>query len=108
MISKETAERIWNCHREIATAKTLLSELETEVRKCGDEGGNPNPRDVFGRQKPYQLGVPSGPGSHRLYDVHPKLAVSIIRAHIAEKEADLVKANEAARLELDISSSTQG
>lgn len=64
------------------------------------DGEDPNPRDAFGRLNNLQLGVPSGEGGHRLYDVAPKLALSVIRAHIAAKKAELASANEQARLEL--------
>jgi hypothetical protein len=96
MITLETAARIWNCHREIQVGGKLLANMEKAI----EEGEDPNPRDAFGRQRNLHLGVPSGENSSQLYDVAPKLALSVIRAHIAEKQRELVEANEQARLEL--------
>lgn len=42
-----------------------------------------------------------GESGHRLYGVSPKLAQSIIRSHIAEKERELTEMNECARVELN-------
>lgn len=97
-ITQPTAAAIWTAYREIETGKKLLQELQQRI-KDGDE--NPNPRDPFGNQRPYQLGVPNDSNGHRLFDVAPRLAASIIRAHIAEKETELLQANEQARIELE-------
>lgn len=97
MITKETAARIWNCYREIENGSKLLSDMQQAQK----DGTDPNPRDTWGRHRCLQLGVPSGENSHRLFDVQPKLAQSVIRAHIAEKERELAEANEQARIELD-------
>ena len=98
MITQQAAAEIWNCYREIQNGQKLLPDMEKALR----EGEDPNPRDAFGRQRNLQLGVPSGDNCHRLFDVAPKLAISVIRAHIAEKERALVEANEKARLELEV------
>lgn len=98
MISLETAAAIWNCYREINVGAKLLADLEEALEQRDD---NPNPRDAFGRQRPFSLGVPSGSdSSQRMFDVAPRLAVSVIRAHIAEKRRELIVANEQARIEL--------
>jgi hypothetical protein len=96
MISMETARRIWHCYREIATAQKLLAQLEQAIR----EGKVPDPLDDFDRHRCFQLGVPSGHDCQRLFDVQPTMAMSVIRAHIAAKQAELVEANEQARLQL--------
>lgn len=57
-------------------------------------------KDAFGRERQLQLGIPSGENGHRLLDVSPVLAESVIRAHIENKRAQLVEANERARIEL--------
>ena len=95
MITMETATRIWQCHNEIRKAKDLLDELEDRLKA----GGDPNPRDANDRRV-LQLGIPSGDNGHRLYGVQPRLALSVIRAHIADQQAELVEANEQARIEL--------
>lgn len=100
MITQETAARIWNCYREIATGWKLMADMEEERRKNPDDPHAPELRDVFGRRRGLQLGVPSGASCHTLLDVGPELGVSVIRAHIAAKEAELVEANEQARIEL--------
>lgn len=99
MITQETAARIWGCYREIATAKQLLQDAKKELER--DPKENPFPRDPFGHKRGLQLGVPLGENSQRLYDVPHGLALTMIRAHIAEQERALVEANEQARIELD-------
>lgn len=97
IITMETAARIWGAHREIETAKKLLADIEGCLRR----GDDPTPIDPFGRRRAYDLGVPSGDNSRRLLDVSPRLAVHVIRAHIAEKEKDLAEACVMARMEID-------
>lgn len=97
MITQATASRIWIAYNEIEKAEKLIAEMEEAARA----GRDPNPRDPFGQRRNLQLGVPYGSdNAHRLFDVRPELAKSVIRAHIAEKQADLVAANEQARIEL--------
>ena len=96
-ITMETAARLWKCHREIEIAKKLVADLEEKLR----DGEDPTPLDAFGRPRPYSLGVYTSDNSQRLYEVEPRLAKSIMRAHIAEKQRELVAASEQARIELD-------
>ena len=96
MISQETAAQIWKCYSEIEKGQKLLSEMEEAIKR----GVDPNPHDRFGRQRCLSLGIPHGESGQMLMDVRPNLALSIIRAHIAEKEKELVEANEQARIEL--------
>lgn len=98
MISKQTAYDIWVCYDEIAKASKLGEDMEKQLR----DGEYPSLRDTFGRSRCLQLGVPTFESGHRLYDVQPKLAMSILRAHVAEKQAELVACNERARTELDL------
>lgn len=101
MICQETAGRLWNCYREIDVANKLLTELEEHLK---DPNWKPTPlRDTFGRDRGLSLGVPCGnDNSQRLYNVPSRLALSMIRAHIAEQQKQLVEANEQARIELEI------
>ena len=99
MITQETAARIWNCFREISAAEKLLSDMAELKNRYPDDPHAQNLKDAFGRGRKLQLGIPSGENSHRLVDVHPKLAESVITAHIANKKAELVEANEQARIE---------
>jgi len=96
IITQQTAYDIWIAYDEIAKGKKLVADMEKELK----DGNDPNPRDSFGRQRNLQLGVPSGESTHRLFDLQPKLALAVIRAHIAEKQAFLELANERARAEL--------
>ncbi len=96
VLSMETAQRIWNAHREIAVGQKLRNEMAKAIR----EGGDPTPIDSFGRRQKLSLGVPSGENSQRMFDVDARLAVHIIDAHIATKEKELVNASIAARIEL--------
>ena len=101
MISQKTAERIWGCYREIAAAEKLLADMEESEREYRDDVRAETLKDAFGRRKHLRLGVPSGDSCHTLLDVAPALAKSVIRAHVATKQAELTEANEQARIELD-------
>lgn len=100
MITKETCMAIYHCHREIEAGEKLLADMEKE-QKFAENKYAPTLRDAFGRVRQLQLGIPSGENAHRLFDVSPILAESVIRAHIERKRAELVEANERARIELD-------
>ena len=100
MISQDTASRIWSCYREIETAETLLVDLERTAQAYPFDASAPSIKDAFGRKQHLQLGIPCGENTSRLYDVPPQLAKSVILAHIAAKRAELVEANEQARIEL--------
>jgi len=102
MIAKETAARIWNCYREIETAHKLLEKMEVLKNKYPHDPTAQKLKDAFGRAQDLQLGVPSGENSHRLFSVSPELGKSVIESHIARKQAELVDANEQARIELDL------
>ena len=99
MITQETSARIWTCYREIDAGRKLLEDAQKELTRNPDE--DPFPKDPFGKKRGLQLGIPSGRDSTRLFDVAPRLAISVIRAHIAECEKNLVEANEQARIELE-------
>lgn len=101
MITQKTAERIWHCYREIEAGQKLLSDSKVAREKDRLDRLAPSLRDAFGRRQHIQLGVPSGTGGHCLYYVSPILAESCIQAHIAAKQAELVEANEQARIEID-------
>lgn len=112
MITRETAERIWIAYREIETAEKLLKDMaevrEQEFKWERDKKKHePTLKDAFGRRQHLQLGIPSGDNGHRLFNVSPQLADSVIKAHIANKHVELVEAQEAARLELMASKMTQ-
>jgi hypothetical protein len=99
MITQETAARICECYREIEAAELLLKEM-SETKPYEIERGQPTLKDAFGRRRHLELGIPSGDSSHRCYRVPPNLALSVLRAHIADKQRELVEANESARIEL--------
>ena len=99
-LSNDTLQLIWSAQREIDTGKKLLSDLEKTIEQNEYDPHAQALKDAFGRHRDLQLGVPSSENSRRLFNVSPQLAVAIIRAHIAQKEAQLVEANERARIEL--------
>jgi hypothetical protein len=101
MITQKTAADLWHCYREIEAGKQLLQDMEKV------EGDNPGRKheqhlkDAFGLKQGLHLGIPMGEKGHQLFDLSPKLALSVIRAHIAQKKQELVEVNERARIELD-------
>ncbi|MBP6421582.1 MAG: hypothetical protein KA271_01685 [Propionivibrio sp.] len=106
LISLETCMAIYAAYREINAGEKLLADMKAEREKHRfDEVDKyaPTLKDAFGRARQLQLGVPSGENAHRIFDVSPVLAESVIRAHIENKRAELVEANERARIELSTS-----
>lgn len=101
MITQETAGRIWNCYREIAAGEKLLADMEETAARYVDDVRRETLPDAFGRQRQLELGIPSSGNGHRILNVAPDLAKSVIRAHIATMQAKLAEANEQARIELD-------
>lgn len=102
MITRDTAAAIWNAYREIEAGEKLLADMQREREAAGMHADKhaPTLRDAFGRVRQLQLGIPSGENAHRLLDVSPVLAESVIRAHIQNKRAELSEVNERARIEL--------
>lgn len=100
MITKETCAAIWSAYREIEASEKLLADMKAERERAHADPHAPTLRDAFGRVRQLQLGIPSGENGHRIFDVSPVLAESVIRAHIEHKRAELAEANERARIEL--------
>lgn len=105
MITPETASAIWCAYREIAASEKLLADMaDARENPFGEKDKYaPTLNDAFGRKRQLQMGIPSGENCHRIFDVNPELAESVIRAHIAKKTVELVEANERARIELNSS-----
>ncbi len=101
MISQETAALIYAAHREIEAGTKLLDDMKSIRQRDHLDKTAPTITDAFGTRRHLQLGIPSGENAHRLLDVSPILAESVIRAHIENKRADLATLNERARIELD-------
>ena len=99
MVSQETAMLLYAAHREIEAGEKLLADM-AELQKWEPDKYAPTLKDAFGRQRHLQLGIPSGENGHRLFDVSPVLAASVIRAHIENARTKLAEANERARIEL--------
>lgn len=97
MITQETASKIWSCYHDIETGEKLLADMGQAMERDDD----PNPRDHFGRRRCLTLGIPTGDSSQRMLDVQPRLAMSIIRQHIANKQQELSELNEIARIEAE-------
>ena len=98
MISRATAFEICMAYDEIAKGKDLLAK----IKSLKDDGEAPMIADAFGRHQNMQLGIPSGEGRHRLLDVAPELAQTVIGAHIANKRAVLAALNEKAKSECGV------
>ena len=105
MLTKEICEKIWHCHREIEAALNLLADIEIVIKenkdRLADHKHEEKLRDVFGRCRDLELGVPSGENSKRLFKVSYDLAVPVVKAHVANKKAELAELNERAKLEIE-------
>lgn len=102
MLTQETLAKIYHCQREIKVANELIAKVTDLLDKESPNYSEGKLKDAWGRSRGFELAVPSGETAHRLYELSPNLALSIIRAHIANKEAELVEWNEIARNELGI------
>lgn len=102
MITEETIRAMWAAQREIRVGEQLLEEMKRIAENMRQDRNAERITDAFGRERDLQLGIPCGESSHRLLNVSPTLAISIINAHIANKRAELVEANERAAIELGI------
>ena len=106
MVTQDTAARIYTAYREIEAGKKLLRDMAEAAKEERDDHRKIKKvghlKDHWGRRRDLQLHVPSGEDAHSLFNIKPELAVSVINAHIAHCEAELIEANEQARLELDI------
>ncbi|MFA9286088.1 hypothetical protein ACCQ08_14980 [Comamonas sp. SY3] len=100
MITQETAALIYQAYREIESGLKILEDMKTIRERQGLDKHAPTIKDAFGRPRHLQLGIPSGENSHRVLDVDPVLAESVIRAHIENKRAELASVQERARIEL--------
>ncbi len=100
LIKEETLVEMWHCFREIRAGEKLLADMEKLEKERPDDPNEKTLKDAFGRTRHLQLGIPSGENIHRLYDVLPRLAKSVIIAHIADKKTKLIECNERARIEL--------
>jgi hypothetical protein len=97
MITKETDQKIAFAYREIETGEKLVADIKDTLSRHSA----PDIRDAFGRrQNGLQLGVPSGEGGHRLFDVEWSLALPIIEAHIAKNRSIVAALSETARHEI--------
>ena len=101
MITQETAALIYQAYREIEAGQKLLDDMKAIRESERLDKTEPTIKDAFGRRRHLQLGIPSGENSHRILDVSPVLAESVIRAHIENKRADLAECQERARFELE-------
>lgn len=91
MITKDTAMSIALAYREVETAETLLAQINDAMTRREA----PDIRDAFGRhQDGLQLGVPSGSGGHRLFNVPWSMARPIIETHIAQQKAIIATLSE--------------
>ncbi len=104
MLSKKICEEIWHCHREIETAEELLADVEKVIQKNHEnrhtQSHEEKLKDVFGREKDLELGIPCGENSKRLFRVSYELAVPVIKAHMAAKKAQIAELNEMAKIEM--------
>lgn len=101
MITQETAAAIWHAYREIEAANKLLADSKEIRERDRLDKTAPTIRDAFGHPRHLQLGIPSGENGHRILQVSPVLAESVIRAHIENKRAELAETQERARIELN-------
>lgn len=101
MISQKLCEEMWQAYREIDVSETMLDDMSKELAKHSEpDRSMPRLKDAFGYRKQIQMGVPSGSNCHRLFDVAPDLAKSVIKAHIANKKALLTELNERVKMEI--------
>lgn len=100
MITQQTAAEIWHAYRDIEAGEKLLADMKEIRERQNLDKTAPTIKDGFGRPRHLQLGIPSGENGHRILDLSPVLAESVIRAHIHNKRAELAEVQEKARIEI--------
>lgn len=100
MITQETASAIWSTHREIQTTKELIAVVEEHLAKPNTDKTAPVLKDAFGQRRHFEMGIPTSDTSLRIYLVSPHAALLILRQHLADMQAALIKHSETARFEL--------
>jgi len=106
MISKETCQKIWHCHREIEVSNQSIEGINEFIQKNNDyKTANEFARSVentWGGGRGVEMQVPSNESgsSKSIYNVSPELALAVIKAHIANKTAELAELNEISKIEL--------
>ncbi|HMQ38139.1 MAG TPA: hypothetical protein PKA33_01450 [Amaricoccus sp.] len=96
-ITAETSTAIAYAHREIETAQRLLENITEAIRNHEA----PDIRDAFGRlQGELQLGIPSGSGAHRLYNLPWSVCKPVLEMHIAQQRAIVDALSEKALAEM--------
>lgn len=97
MITKETALKIYGCHREILETQKLINDLEKEFK-----GKKQNTSiDLIKIYRRLNMDIPKGGNGGRLFDVNPVMAIKILKDHLLIKQNELKAANELARNELN-------
>lgn len=97
-VSMETAKAIALAHREIEAAQRLLDDVDAAMASSSFD--QKDIRDAFGRRHDgLQLGVPSGSGGQRIFNVPFSMCRPIIEAHIANQETVIKLYSEKAGIE---------
>ena len=83
-IPEQVAIDIAMAYREVRAAEELLQDVIDALERAEQV----DTRDAFGRRSGgLQLGVPSGPSSHRLFNVPWSACKLVIEMHIASQKA---------------------
>lgn len=99
MITKETVYEIGRVYREIEAGEKLLAQVDEELAKEKESIGFHG--EIRSTARNCQLGWPMRDhDGYQLYNVEPKIARSVIVAHLADQKAKLEKLSEVARLEV--------
>ena len=96
LLSKDTAARVWQAHREIENARKLRAEVEGMIAER-----RPSPTKGDDWECHLELGFPMRQDNgHRLFRVPLRLGLAVIDAHIAAMQKDLAEASIQASVEL--------
>jgi hypothetical protein len=83
-VKKDLLVRMWHAIDERERTLNLINEIKQQKSKAPDV--EPTFRNAFGERCGFQMGVPSGPDSHRIYGVSPTMAEAVLNQHVIDIE----------------------
>lgn len=91
MITKKTAYDILSAYNQIESGEKMIEQAENKLIDIGmiDFLDEANIHGV--------LGLPRGDSSYHYFNIHPSLAIQVVKAHVASKRAELGVLNERAK-----------
>lgn len=96
MITKEIACLIYNCYSEIENSNEMIEELKKNLNGKGELGITKS----WGELPCLELRIPTAQLCRSIHKVPFRLALDVIKEHIANQEAELIRLKEICKVQL--------